>query len=263
MKSARDQLLFSYFRDAVLRSPTDRTRRINEIEDQALRSELERLLEEPSQPSPSSFPSDPPFDRFPGFRPVEVLKEGGQARVVLAWWYDRKTAVALRTLKSGPEATARERRQFEHELHTLAQLSHPNILRPLTDLKTADSVPFSVYQYFSPDLNIVTYLRRPPAPTYRTALSLFRTLCEAVNDAHDRGVLHCDLKPNNILVDAHGHVHVIDFGLSRPQDGRIPPGDAGNQFFSVANVFTAPELVLGTSSYPTQRTDVYSLGAIF
>jgi hypothetical protein len=167
-------------------------------------------------------------------------------------------------LLEGPFAGPTTRRRFEREIELAASLRHPNIVTIL-DSGLSQGRYFFAMEYID-GLRLDRHLaqHRPPL---NEALRLFEKVCDAINFAHQRGVIHRDLKPPNILVDAGGEPHILDFGLAKPVHGL-----AGSE--STVQVLSTSGQLLGTVAYmsPEQasgsqdvdvRTDVYSLGVIF
>jgi serine/threonine-protein kinase len=120
--------------------------------------------------------------------------------------------VALKRVRSGRFASADERRRFHNEAEAVATLDHPHIV-PIYEVGAHRH-----YHYFSMKLiaggsladRLADYAADP-----RAAARLVATVARAVYHAHQRGILHRDLKPGNFLVDEHGQPHVTDFGLAR------------------------------------------------
>jgi serine/threonine protein kinase len=150
--------------------------------------------------------------------------------------------------------------RFRHEQEVLASLDHPNIARFL-DLGTSDDgLPYLVLEYVEGE-PIDIYCDRHKLDV-RQRLRLFRSVCDAVQAAHDRGVIHRDIKPANLLVTEDGTVKLLDFGIARlcgPSDmtlthlTRTGPGPLTPEYAS-------PEQIRGDEV--TVATDVYSLGVL-
>lgn len=198
-----------------------------------------------------------------GYEILEEIGRGGMGAVYLAFQKSTRRKVALKVLLEGPFASATARRRFEREVELAAQLDHPRIVTIL------ESGIASGRYYFA-----MQYVQGCRLDEYVTArgrgsrdiLPLFASVCEAVNYAHQRGVIHRDLKPSNVIVDQTGEPHVLDFGLAK-----VAEPDGGDEGVTQLSM---PGQVMGTLPYmsPEQaggahqdmdiRTDVYSLGVI-
>ena len=160
---------------------------------------------------------------------LEVIKEGGMGIVYRAWQKGANRFVALKMIRFGQFATLAEVRRFRDEAEAAANLDHPNIV-PIYEVGERDGLPFFSMKLFetgSLHQHLDRYTRDLPA-----AARLLATVCRAVHYAHQRGILHRDLKPGNILLDAQGEPHVTDFGLAKRLFPAAPParptGGAGH-----------------------------------
>jgi serine/threonine protein kinase len=150
------------------------------------------------------------------YRVVRLLGEGGMGAVYEAEQDQPRRIVALKIIKPG-FATAQTLRRFEHESHTLGRLQHPGIAQ-IYEASTADT-GFGPQPYFAMEL-----IHGRPLHKYasgrntRERLVLITKVGDAVEHAHQRGVIHRDLKPGNILVDEAGQPKILDFGIARVTD---------------------------------------------
>lgn len=199
--------------------------------------------------------------------PYELLEEigrGAQGIVYRARQRTTQRQIALKRLIAGSFANPESRARFDREVRIAAELNHPNIVT-VYGADIVDGVPNLAMEWIN-GLPLDRWARTHDG-TVRSMGDLLRAfgrICDAVQHAHQHGVIHRDLKPSNILVTPDGEPHVLDFGLARAVD---PDG-------SIATTLTATEQMLGTPAYasPEQvgsepaivdtRTDVYSLGAI-
>jgi eukaryotic-like serine/threonine-protein kinase len=202
------------------------------------------------------------------YRIIRELGEGGMGIVYEAEQDHPRRRVALKVIKLGLAAGERLRR-FEHESQALARLQHPGIAQ-IYEASTADT-GFGPQPYFAMEL-----VRGLPLAEYakeknlnvRQRLALMVKVCEAVNHAHQRGLIHRDLKPDNILVDENGQPKVLDFGVARltQADGSEPAApltvqtSLGELIGTLA--YMSPEQVLGDPLEVDTRSDVYALGVI-
>lgn len=252
--------------------------------DPALRARIEALLVAHAnvghfmEPSPSEAMTGPaPFapSRSPGpaggtiiagrYKLLELVGEGGMGSVWLADQTDPvRRKVALKLIKPGMDSKQVVAR-FEAERQALALMDHPNIAKVLDGGATADGYPYFVMELVKgvPITKFCDERRLTP----RERLELFVPVCQAVQHAHQKGVIHRDLKPSNILVapyDGRPVPKVIDFGVAK----------AAGQPLTEKTLFTGLGAVVGTLEYmsPEQaelnqldvdtRSDLYSLGVV-
>lgn len=194
-----------------------------------------------------------PTQAFGPYRVTGVLGEGGMGVVYLAERADIGARVALKVLWDAPLSPAR-RLRFEEEQRILTQLRHPAII-PLYHagetesgaawfaMEHVDGVPITQY---CEDLGL----------TVRQRLQVVRDVCVAVRAAHERLVVHGDIKPSNILVDRDGRVRLLDFGVARRLDAVAPRHTTRLR----TPAYSAPEQ--GSDESVSVKTDVYSLGIL-
>jgi len=155
------------------------------------------------------------------YRILQVLGEGGMGVVYEAEQEQPRRTVALKVTKPGLASTELLRR-FEQESRALARLQHPAIAQ-IYEAGTADA-GFGPQPYFAMEI-----IRGRPLRDYaedhrlntRQRLQLMARICEAIQHAHQRGLIHRDLKPDNILVDEAGQPKVLDFGVARVTDSDV------------------------------------------
>jgi serine/threonine-protein kinase len=200
------------------------------------------------------------FKEFGPYRIKEALGEGGMGVVYLAERADLGSLVAIKILRDAWLSPAR-RERFASEQRTLAQLNHPSIAR-LYDADTlADGTPWFVMEYVE-GVPLTEYCDKR-ACSIEERLQLFRSVCEAVQYAHQHAVIHRDLKPSNILVKPDGTVRLLDFGIAKQLESLETPAGK-NQTMTGLRLMTpayaAPEQIRGDRI--GIHTDVYSLGVI-
>ncbi len=188
---------------------------------------------------------------------LSTLARGGMGIVFRARQRTTRRVVALKVISSGELATAKMVDRFHNEAQAAARLDHPHIV-PIYEVGEDHG-----WHYFSMPLiegpTLAEFLRaRRPAP--RIAVALLVKIARAVEHAHQRGILHRDLKPTNILLDAQGEPHLTDFGLAKvlEQDTDLTLTHA----VLGTPAYMSPEQALGRSRDITTATDVYGLGAM-
>jgi serine/threonine protein kinase len=200
-------------------------------------------------------------ESFPQLEIQELIGQGGMGAVYRARQPSLDRAVALKILPPhiGEEPGFAER--FTREARALASLSHPNIVA-VHDFGQSGGFHYFIMEYVD-GLNL-RQIERAGKLAPREALQIIPQICEALQYAHDEGIVHRDIKPENILVDRRGRVKIADFGLAKLLGGDRP----------VAEPITEAGHVMGTPHYmaPEQvekplevdhRADIYSLGVVF
>ncbi|WP_462114526.1 serine/threonine-protein kinase, partial [Lysobacter xanthus] len=194
------------------------------------------------------------------YRLEQLLGEGGMGQVWRAsradGLYQRR--VALKLLRPGL-TDDNLRLRFARERQILARLAHPHIAGLLDAGVSGEGVPYLALEYVEGE-PITRYWQRLDVPL-DARLRMFRQVCAAVSHAHANLVVHCDLKPSNILVTRDGQVRLLDFGIAKLLDGGAPRIDhtrTGARAFTLH--YAAPEQIRGAPV--TTMTDVYSLGVV-
>ena len=201
-----------------------------------------------------------PFPEIEGYEVLGPLGEGGMGIVWRAVQLSTRRPVALKLHRAGAFASPKALLRFEREVELAARLEHPHIARVYES-----GLRQGVY-YYAMELVEGVHLDQYVAEqglSQRQVLPLLRTVCEAIQHAHQRGVIHRDLKPSNILVTADGQPHVVDFGLAKTlleDDARAAVSVEGEVAGTPA--YMSPEQAAAKLNQIDTRTDVYSLGVI-
>lgn len=204
------------------------------------------------------------------YRLIKKLGEGGMGSVWLAEQSEPiRRQVALKLMRPGLDSDQFLRR-FETERQAQAIMDHPHVAKVLDAGATSHGAPFFVMEYL-PGKILTSYCQSKKLDIARR-LRLFLDLCQAIQHAHQKGIIHRDIKPSNVIVceiDSKPVVKVIDFGLARAIDTHDLQPDAMTQFGTVVGSlpYMSPEQARGTrGNRPGEdidtRTDVYSLGAV-
>src|SRR6202050_2036015 len=207
-----------------------------------------------NDPSPFSIPSK----AFGRYRIIKALGEGGMGVVYLAEREDLGSSVAIKILRDAWLSPAR-RERFAIEQRTLAQLNHPSIARLYDAGTSEDGTPFFVMEYVE-GVPLTDFCKQHQC-SIPELLRLFRAVCEAVLYAHQRAVIHRDLKPTNIFVKGDGSVRLLDFGIAKHLQNLGEPVDqtmTGLRLMTPA--YAAPQQIRGEQA--GIQSDVYSLGVV-
>ena len=252
--------------DAALRAAVEELLRLDEmVDDGFLRGVGTTIASTPvGQALPTgdsgADPSVPPtLDRFAGYTPTRVLGEGGMGVVYEARQDNPPRLVALKVIREGRVAPEHLRR-FRLESEVLAQLQHPCIAQIYGSGASESGRPFFAMELIRGQ-PITAYLRTASLPI-RAKLELFTTVCDAVQHAHDRGVIHRDIKPSNVMVieqDGRALPKIIDFGIAKATLDADQSLTQSHQFIGTP-AYMSPEQVSGDT--PDARTDVYALGVL-
>jgi len=228
--------------------------------------ETPAVISPPSPPLVLSLPpGEKPGDKIGNYKILQLIGEGGCGSVFMAEQEQPvRRRVALKVIKLGMD-TKNVIARFEAERQALALMDHPNIAKVFDAGATETGRPFFVMELVR-GIKITEYCDQNNLSTSER-LKLFQAVCQAIQHAHQKGVIHRDIKPSNILVTQHDGVpvpKVIDFGIAKATGLRLTD----------KTVFTAFDQFIGTPAYmsPEQaelsgqdidtRSDIYSLGVL-
>jgi predicted Ser/Thr protein kinase len=219
---------------------------------------------------------------FPQLEIVAFIGKGGMGAVYKARQPALDRMVALKILPPQAAGGTQFTERFAREARALARLNHPNIVA-VHDFGQVNGMPFFVMEFVD-GLNL-REMERSGKLSPREALQIVPQICEALQFAHDEGVVHRDIKPENILLDKKGRVKIADFGIAKIMGAGGPDADAGISAkagdapgSSAADVrqprLTEQGKIIGTPNYmaPEQvetpqsvdhRADIFSLGVVF
>lgn len=194
------------------------------------------------------------IERVGPWRLEGLIGRGGSGEVYLGRRADGafERQVAVKLLRADRNADAR----IIEERRLLARLDHPNIVRLLDGGVAEDGRPWLVTEVI--DGRPLDTWMRESGPDLPRRLKVFTALADAVACAHAGGIVHADLKPANVLVDAQDQPHLLDFGVARLLEHATPTGPAG--LHGLTPDWSAPERLDGAQ--PDPRSDVYTLGLL-
>jgi tetratricopeptide (TPR) repeat protein len=228
---------------------------IKTLPDTIYADQLTEPIDDPGATARAS-PGLPPS--LSGYMIIGPPKRGGMGTVWPAKQLGTKRTVAIKILGT-QHLTAGGQTRFIREVELSAQLQHPNIAR-IYDSGVHQGDYFYAMEMID-GLSLDEYVAKHKC-NQTEILELMRLVCQAVQHAHLRGVIHCDLKPANVLVSEDGQPHVLDFGLARltttSPDGLTENGSAPGTIS-----WMSPEQAAGRLELIDIRSDVYSLGKMF
>ncbi len=207
--------------------------------------------------------------KFPQLEILELIGKGGMGAVYKARQKQLDRIVALKILPPGIGQDAAFAERFTREAKALAKLNHPGIVT-LYEFGQADGLFFFLMEFVD-GVNLRQLLHSSRISP-REALAIVPQICDALQFAHDQGIVHRDIKPENILLDRRGRVKVADFGLAKIVGVENESAGGGNLSGTAST--TEAGKIMGTPNYmsPEQitapgevdnRADIYALGVVF
>src|SRR5262245_22295384 len=194
---------------------------------------------------------------FPQFEILQCLGRGGMGVVYKARQKSLDRIVALKILAPEKEKAPQFAERFSREAKTLAKLNHPNIVT-VHDFGETNGMFYLVMEFVD-GVNLRQLLReRRLSP--EEALAIVPPVCQALQFAHDQGIVHRDIKPENLLLDRQSRVKIADFGIAKIL-GRNEPGVGETREVIGTPQYMAPEQVQQPQRVD-HRADIYSLGIV-
>ena len=209
--------------------------------------------------------TEKPGDRIGRYKLLQQIGEGGCGVVYMAEQEEPvRRRVALKVIKLGMD-TKQVIARFEAERQALALMDHPNIAKVLDAGATETGRPYFVMELVR-GIKITEFCDENKLST-EERLKLFIQVCQAIQHAHQKGVIHRDIKPSNILVTVNDGVpvpKVIDFGIAKATAGRLTDQTLFTAFeqFIGTPAYMSPEQAVMTSLDIDTRSDIYSLGVL-
>lgn len=194
------------------------------------------------------------------FQDSQPVASGGMGRIEAVYDAALGRRVAIKTLRPEFRDDDRAVLSFIEEARTTGQLEHPNVV-PIYELGESSEDPYIVMQLVhgqSLSELLATTTRAATgaqeAALLQSFVQIVLRLCDALSFAHGRGVFHCDVKPDNVMVGEHGQVYLMDWGVARAPEKR--------EGFGGTVLYMAPEQLLGKTHEIDARTDVFGLGGV-
>jgi serine/threonine protein kinase len=195
-------------------------------------------------------------DSIDRFRIRRILGKGGFGVVYLAFDEQLERQVAIKVPNSTLIQQTKDLQLYLKEARTVARLEHPNIV-PVFEVGGNETCPIYIVSKYIEGMDLATRIRRSP-PSNQQAAQWINDLSQALRLAHSQGIVHRDIKPQNILVDLQDRVFLVDFGLALRDEEvgkRLPAGGTP--------AYMSPEQAKGEGHRVDGRSDIFSLGVVF
>jgi serine/threonine protein kinase/tetratricopeptide (TPR) repeat protein len=186
---------------------------------------------------------------------IEELGKGGMGRVYKALDKEVNAKVALKLIKPEIASDKKTIERFRNELRVARDIAHKNVCR-MCDLGKEEGAYYITMEYVSGE-DLKSFIRRAGYLSPGKAISIANQVCDGLSEAHRLGVVHRDLKPQNIMIDKDGNARIMDFGIARSLRAK---GITGSGVMIGTPEYMSPEQVDGKEA--DNRADIYSLGVI-
>ncbi|MGB7294581.1 MAG: protein kinase, partial [Candidatus Aminicenantales bacterium] len=186
---------------------------------------------------------------------IEELGKGGMGRVYKVLDNEIGEKVALKLLNHEIAAESKTIERFRNELKTSRQISHKNVCR-MYHLSKEEGAPYIIMEYVRGE-DLKSMIRMMGRLSPGQTVSIAKQVCEGLNEAHRLGVVHRDLKPQNIMIDRNGDVKIMDFGIARTLQAK---GITGEGVMIGTPEYMSPEQAEGKEA--DERADIYALGIV-
>jgi tRNA A-37 threonylcarbamoyl transferase component Bud32 len=222
-------------------------------------SRIAERLEKDVTPTPGLFPlvlkTGAPFGRY---EIRDVLGSGGTGTVYRAFDTRLERDVALKVWHVAESNGTRVRKRFLREARTVAAINHAHVC-PIYDVGDIDGTPFFTMRLIEGESLAACITNRGQTISHQLAAILTSKLAQGLSALHDAGIVHRDVKPGNIMLDAQTEPVLMDFGLARKVDDAAHVTATGD--FSVTPAYMSPEQA--ARKFIDHRSDIFSLGAVF
>ncbi len=186
-----------------------------------------------------------------------VVGIGGMAVVYKAFDEQLQRDVAVKVLRDDVAMDAESRKQFRKEYQAVGMLSHPNI-RAVYDVVVSGDTEYIVMEYVD-GINLKQYMKRKGALSWQEVLYFSSQVARALSHAHSRGIIHMDIKPQNIMLPRDGTVKIADFGIAQIEENVSAEDAAADEALGSVH-YISPEQARGEAV--DARSDIYSLGVV-
>ena len=186
---------------------------------------------------------------------IEELGKGGMGRVYKVLDKEIGEKVALKLLNPEIAAESKTIERFRNELKTARQISHKNVCR-MYHLSKEEGAPYIIMEYVRGE-DLKSMIRMMGRLSPGQTASIAKQVCEGLSEAHRLGVIHRDLKPQNIMIDRNGDIKIMDFGIARSLHAK---GMTGEGVMIGTPEYMSPEQAEGKEA--DERSDIYALGIV-
>ena len=190
------------------------------------------------------------------YQVIKPIGQGGMAKIYLAYQPSVKREVAIKVMSSPLQQSPNSIKRFAQEVEVIAHLQHPQII-PVYDFGELDDQIYIVMAYIRGGTLADRIDKAPNGLPEQEIVRLLDLIAEGLDYAHAKGIVHRDLKSNNILMDESGHPYIADFGLAKLTEGKI---ELTNTMMTGTAAYMAPEIAQSGKS--TKRADIYAIGII-
>jgi serine/threonine protein kinase/Flp pilus assembly protein TadD len=186
---------------------------------------------------------------------IEELGKGGMGKVYKVFDKEVNAKIALKLIKPEIASDNKTIERFRNELKVARDIAHKNVCR-MYDLGKEEGAYYITMEYVSGE-DLKSFIRRSGIVSVAKAIAIASQVCEGLSEAHRLGVVHRDLKPQNIMIDKEGNARIMDFGIARSLEAK---GITGAGVIIGTPEYMSPEQIEGKET--DQRSDIYSLGVV-